>query len=77
VPGELGPLTKVNFDYQVWDELCSLRFIDAGHNALVLRPGHVADDGSVSETLSAEAAGELLVRARFSARSRVISFRPT
>jgi IstB-like ATP binding protein len=31
--------TKVNFDHQVWDELCSLRFIDAGHNALVLGPG--------------------------------------
>jgi hypothetical protein len=32
------PSTKVNFDHQVWDELCSLRFIDAGHNALVLGP---------------------------------------
>ena len=30
--------TKVSFDHQVWDELCSLRFIDAGHNALVLGP---------------------------------------
>src|ERR1700722_3725384 len=25
--------TKVSYDRQVWDELCSLRFVDAGHNA--------------------------------------------
>jgi DNA replication protein DnaC len=30
--------TKVSFDHQVWDELCSLRFIDAGHNAMILGP---------------------------------------
>ena len=29
------PTTKVSFDHQVWDELCSLRFIDAGHNAMI------------------------------------------
>src|SRR5215467_12965814 len=28
--------TKVNYDHHVLDELCSLRFIDAGHNALIL-----------------------------------------
>lgn len=32
------PTTKVNYDHQVFDELCSLRFIDAGHNALILGP---------------------------------------
>jgi hypothetical protein len=30
--------TKVSFDHQVWDELGSLRFIDAGHNAMILGP---------------------------------------
>jgi DNA replication protein DnaC len=30
--------TKVSFDRAIWDELCSLRFIDAGHNALILGP---------------------------------------
>ena len=29
------PPAKVSFDHQVWDELCSLRFVDAGHNALI------------------------------------------
>src|SRR5271156_3048483 len=28
--------TKVSYDRQVWDELCSLRFVDAGHNAMIL-----------------------------------------
>jgi DNA replication protein DnaC len=32
------PTTKVNYDHQTLDELCSLRFIDAGHNALILGP---------------------------------------
>ena len=30
--------TKVNDDHQTFDELCSLRFIDAGHNSLILGP---------------------------------------
>ena len=30
--------TKVNFDHQVWDELCSLRFVDAGHNVMIMGP---------------------------------------
>jgi hypothetical protein len=30
--------TKVNFDRQVWDELCSLRFVDAGHNVMIMGP---------------------------------------
>ena len=27
---------KVTFDHAVWNELCSLRFIDGGHNAVVM-----------------------------------------
>jgi DNA replication protein DnaC len=30
--------TKVNFDHAVWNELASLRFVDAGHNVLILGP---------------------------------------
>jgi hypothetical protein len=30
--------TKVSFDRQVFDELCSLRFVDAGHNVVVMGP---------------------------------------
>jgi DNA replication protein DnaC len=54
------PSTKVNFDHQVWDELCSLRFIDAGHNALVLCPV------GVGKTFMATALGHAAVRRRYS-----------
>jgi DNA replication protein DnaC len=30
--------TKVTYDRAVLDELCSLRFVDAGHNALIMGP---------------------------------------
>ena len=30
--------TRVSFDSQVWDELCSLRFVEAGHNAVIMGP---------------------------------------
>jgi hypothetical protein len=33
--------TKVTFDHQVFDELCSLRFVDAGHNVVVMGPAGV------------------------------------
>lgn len=52
--------TKVSFDHQVWDELCSLRFIDAGHNALVLGPV------GVGKTFMATALGHAAVRRRYS-----------
>ena len=52
------PATKVNFDHQIWDELCSLRFIDAGHNALVLGPV------GVGKTFMATALGHAAVRRR-------------
>ena len=32
------PTTKVTYDHGVFDELCSLRFIDAGHNAVIMGP---------------------------------------
>ena len=58
--------TKVNFDHAVWDELASLRFVDAGHNVLILGPvgvgktfmasalGHAASQLGVSETWARE-----------------------
>jgi DNA replication protein DnaC len=51
--------TKVNFDRQVWDELCSLRFVDAGHNAMILGPV------GVGKTFMASALGHAAVRRRF------------
>jgi DNA replication protein DnaC len=54
------PTTKVNYDHQVFDELCSLRFIDAGHNALILGPV------GVGKTFAATALGHAAVRRRYS-----------
>ncbi len=54
------PTTKVNYDHQVLDELCSLRFIDAGHNALILGPV------GVGKTFMATALGHAAVRRRYS-----------
>src|SRR5579884_2663094 len=51
--------TKVSFDHAVWDELCSLRFIDAGHNALILGPV------GVGKTFMASALGHAAVRRRY------------
>jgi DNA replication protein DnaC len=51
--------TKVSFDRQVWDELCSLRFIDAGHNAMILGPV------GVGKTFMASALGHAAVRRRY------------
>ena len=51
--------TKVSFDASVWDELCSLRFIDAGHNALILGPV------GVGKTFMATALGHAAVRRRY------------
>ena len=55
------PDTKVSFDHQVWDELCSLRFIDAGHNAMILGPV------GVGKTFMASALGHAAIRRRYSA----------
>lgn len=51
--------TKVVFDRQVWDELCSLRFVDAGHNAMILGPV------GVGKTFMATALGHAAVRRRY------------
>lgn len=53
------PTTKVNFDHQVWDELCSLRFLEAGHNVLILGPV------GVGKTFMATALGHAAVRRRY------------
>jgi DNA replication protein DnaC len=52
--------TKVNFDHQVWDELCSLRFVDAGHNVMIMGPV------GVGKTFMASALGHAAVRRRYS-----------
>lgn len=52
--------TKINYDRRVFDELCSLRFIDAGHNALILGPV------GVGKTFMATALGHAAVRRRYS-----------
>jgi len=54
------PETNVSFDQAVWDELCSLRFVDAGHNALVLGPV------GVGKTFMANALGHAAIRRRYS-----------
>jgi DNA replication protein DnaC len=51
--------TKVSFDHQVFDELCSLRFVDAGHNVVVMGPV------GVGKTFLATALGHAAVRRRY------------
>jgi DNA replication protein DnaC len=51
--------TKVSFDRQVFDELCSLRFVDAGHNVVVMGPV------GVGKTFLATALGHAAVRRRY------------
>lgn len=51
--------TRVSFDRQVWDELCSLRFVEAGHNAVIMGPV------GVGKTFMATALGHAAVRRRF------------
>lgn len=51
--------TKVTYDRAVFDELCSLRFIDAGHNALIMGPV------GVGKTFVAGALGHAAVRRRY------------
>jgi len=52
--------TKVAFDHQTWDELCSLRFIEAGHNVMIMGPV------GVGKTFMATALGHAAVRRRYS-----------
>jgi DNA replication protein DnaC len=51
--------TKVSFDHLVWDELCSLRFVEAGHNVMIMGPV------GVGKTFMASALGHAAVRRRF------------
>ena len=50
----------VTFDHSTWAELCSLRFVEAGHNVVVMGPV------GVGKTFLATALGHAAVRRRFS-----------
>ena len=52
--------TKVTYDRATLDELCSLRFVDAGHNAVIMGPV------GVGKTFVASALGHAAVRRRYS-----------
>jgi DNA replication protein DnaC len=51
---------KITYDRAVWNELCSLRFVDAGHNALIMGPV------GVGKTFLATALGHAAIRRRIS-----------
>lgn len=50
----------ITYDRTIWNELCSLRFVESGHNALILGPV------GVGKTFLATALGHAAVRRRFS-----------
>ena len=52
------PTANVTYDRTVWDELCSLRFVDSAHNAIVMGPV------GVGKTFLATALGHIAVRRR-------------
>lgn len=52
--------TKITYDRAIFDELCSLRFVDAGHNAVIMGPV------GVGKTFIASALGHAAVRRRYS-----------
>src|SRR5215213_812167 len=51
---------NVTYDRATWTELCSLRFIDGGHNAVIMGPV------GVGKTFLATALGHAAVRRRYS-----------
>jgi DNA replication protein DnaC len=51
---------QITYDRNVWNELCSLRFVESGHNALILGPV------GVGKTFLATALGHAAIRRRFS-----------
>ena len=51
---------KITYDRTIWNELCSLRFVDAGHNAVIMGPV------GVGKTFLATALGHAAVRRRHS-----------
>lgn len=58
--GALGATTAVSFDQETWAELGSLRFVDAGHNAVIMGPV------GVGKTFLATALGHAAVRRHYS-----------
>jgi DNA replication protein DnaC len=50
---------NITYDRRVWNELCSLRFVESGHNAAVMGPV------GVGKTFLATALGHAAVRRRF------------
>ncbi|MGH3801212.1 MAG: ATP-binding protein [Pseudonocardiaceae bacterium] len=50
----------VTYDHGMWDELCSLRFVDAAHNVVIMGPV------GVGKTFLATALGHAAVRRRYS-----------
>ena len=50
----------ITYDRAVWNELCSLRFVESGHNAVIMGPV------GVGKTFLATALGHAAVRRRFS-----------
>lgn len=51
---------NITYDRAVWNELCSLRFVEAGHNAVIMGPV------GVGKTFLATALGHAAVRRRIS-----------
>ena len=51
---------EVTFDRQTWSELCSLRFVDGGHNVVIMGPV------GVGKTFLATALGHAGIRRRYS-----------
>jgi DNA replication protein DnaC len=51
---------NITYDRRVWAELCSLRFVESGHNAVIMGPV------GVGKTFLATALGHAAIRRRFS-----------
>jgi DNA replication protein DnaC len=51
---------NVTYDRAIWNELCSLRFVESGHNAVIMGPV------GVGKTFLATALGHAAVRRRHS-----------
>ena len=54
------PTANVNYDHHIWDELCSLRFVDSANNAIIMGPV------GVGKTFLATALGHIATRRRVS-----------
>jgi DNA replication protein DnaC len=50
----------ITYDRAIWNELCSLRFVESGHNAVIMGPV------GVGKTFLATALGHAAIRRRFS-----------